>query len=177
MAKDKNLTENETPVKKPVEDITYECPYAPMGKSSTIIEMIEGTGNKAIKSSYKIEMINKKYVILADTKDKENLILCLKKNGFRDVTNTPKTGIKYVKQSNSWIYYSMHPMHTDRHPINGNLALVLKDESGRAMVDENGKQITKQLTVSNGMVETTNKDIYQALMKTGFLPAGKEVTK
>ena len=49
----------------------------------------------------------------------------------------------------------------------------MTDDQDRPMYDEKGKQITEQVEIQNGLVKTYNKDIYQALVRAGFLDAGK----
>lgn len=180
-SKEKGSTNNVEPKDKLKEEvktkIVYECPYAPMGKSSTAIECYYMENGQNIKYEYKLELMNKKYIIPDNITEKarERLIFCLKKNNFEDVTTISQKGIKYVKDSNAYMYYAVHPAHTEKHPINGNMALISKDNSGKDRYDEKGIQITKQIVIKSGVVKTDDKGIYNLLLKAGFLPGGKEV--
>lgn len=162
--------------KKEKINMVFECPFAPMGKSSTVIE---GTTKEGEKKTYSLPLMNKRYTIpkKITESEKEKLRFCLKQNGFLDVTTVSKKGIVYVKNKNAYMYYAIHPAHTDRHPINGNISFVMKDKSGEDVYDNDGKQITKSVKIKNGIAETDDKDIYNLLLKHNFLPAGKEEIK
>lgn len=163
--------------KKVVKNRTFECPFAPMGKSGTAIESMVQRGGTTVKLSYSISLMNKQYVVPDDIKGQEleDLLFCLKNNGFVDVTTIPKKGVKYVKETNKYKYFAVHAMHTPKRPINGNIALVKRDENGREQVDKNGNQVTEQITIVDGTAVTNDKGIYEALIAAGFLPGGKEV--
>jgi len=158
-------------------DMVFECPYAPMGKSSTTIECQIQKKGQTTTIKYPITLLNRRFTIPADMpeEEKKKLIHCLKENNFEDVTAGVKKGVVYVKEKNKYMYYAVHPAHTEKHPMNGNISLVLKDDTGEDVKDNDGKQITKQLVIKDGTCETDEKKIYQLLLKSGFFPGGKEV--
>lgn len=160
--------------KKPV-NVKFECPFAPMGASKTVLKHIFPGKDKKEKI-YEIEMMNKVYTIPNNLTDGEKVLLrqVLIENGFRDVTKID-AGVTYDKEKKQYVYTVVHPEHTDRNPINGNISLVLKDEKGNPVFDVEGKQIFRQVSIVNGIVKTDDEKIYQALLDAGFYSGHKKV--
>lgn len=165
-------------VEKKVEkrDVVFECPYAPMGASSTTIECQVNVKGQMTKYTHSINMINRRFTIPSNMSEveKKKLIQCLKENNFEDVTAGVKKGVVYVKNKNKYIYYAVHSQHTEKHCMNGNISFNLHDDNGQPIKDEKNNIISKQVVIKNGTVETEDKQIYQSLLKAGFLPGGKE---
>lgn len=160
----------EKPEEKPVNKkkkkkpkLQFECSFAPMGDAKTNIKYKLGD-KEVIK---KIVLHNKIYeypVGLSPEEDKA-LRKALTDNGFVDVTVLKA---KFNKVKKQYIFSAMHPDHSKADPINANISLPILDESGRVICDEKGKQIFKQVAVVNGLVETEDVRVYQALVKAGF---------
>ena len=150
--------------KKPVIDIKFECSFASMGDSKTMIQY--KLGDKLVTKE--IIMHNKLYDFPKDLTKEESKVLrkALKENGFFDVTVIE--GAKFDKEKKEYVYSAMHPDHSKQDPFNANISLPILDEASRVICGPDGKQIFKQVAVVNGLVKTDDKRIYQALIKAGF---------
>jgi len=161
----------EKEVKKNV-DVEFECGFAPAGNSNiAFIHKYQGVDYK-----YELKLKNKIYILPKDLKeeDVQRYRTALKDNGFMDVT-VIKGGAHFSKKKGVFLYSVMHPEHTSRNPINGNIALVLQDDNGRPLIDEKTlKTKSKQVTIINGKVTTDDPLIYEALIRAGFYSAGKK---
>lgn len=158
--------------KKPA--VEYECGWAPAGKSSTCFEhMYEGKLYK-----FDIELNNKRYKVPSGMKADELKALreVLLLNGFKDVTVCQKAQV-FDKVKAKYIYRAVHPEHASKNRINGNLSLVLQNDEGQPMYNDKGEQITKQVTIVEGVVTTDDEMVYEALLKAGFVNAGKAEKK
>jgi len=158
-------------VKKPIDRI-FECPFAPLGEANiSIVHNFEGRRN-----SYQLKLVDKCYVVKADADNKREIIAALEKEGFRDVTvsNAPAP---FVPVPSDLIYRMRHPEYTDGCKLNGSIGLVLVGDDGQPMLGEDGKQVTKNVKMINGIVTTDDKLVYEALLKAGFFGGGspKEV--
>lgn len=155
-------------------EVKFECPFAPLGKSK--ISFLHTYEDEQIK--YELDLDNKIYTLPSDLKkeDKKRYRKALRDNGFMDVTKI-NAHVIYDDKKKKYIYMAMHPEHTERNPVNGPIALVLKNDDGMPMYYEKGpnkgKQIIEQVNIINGKVKTDNPMIYEALLEGGFYSAGK----
>ena len=192
MEKDQNIVtqrdidqkEGETPpvdvkekpkkTKKPVNP-KFECPFAPMGKSNTVIRFNNPSKDQK-DMTYQISMVNKIYTMPNDLSENENKMLreALKQNGFRDVTKN-NSGVKYDKKKQKYTYTVIHPDHSELRPVNGNISLAMVDERNKPIFKKDGKQIYKQVSIVNGIVTTDDEQIYEALLRAGFYSGHKKV--
>ena len=162
-----NKPKEKKKVKKKTVDVNvqFECPYAPMGASNTVL-VYKGKKEK----KFEIKMMNKIFEIPKNMKEEEKEILrqLLIDNGFKDITEI-HPGVVYDKKKKNYTYAAVHPEHTSQHPITGNISLVMLDDNNKPIIDkETGKQITEQVAVIDGLVKTDDKGIYQALLRAGF---------
>lgn len=163
--------------------VVFAAPYAQMGEARiTLIGKYEGEeivykNKKLINGKFEIpknitpnqgEKPGKEYVKMRSI---------LQQNGFVDVTKTK--GGKIDKVKNKYIYKAVHPEQTDNNNINGKISMVLKDDQGQNLFYKSGKnkgkQITKEVTLINGVAVTDDADVYQALIRSGFYEIGKTV--
>jgi hypothetical protein len=155
-------------------EVKFECGWAPGGKSN--ICFLHTYEN--IEYKYELELNNKIYILDNKLKDevKKRYREALRANGFQDITII-KSGAIFDKKKKEYIYKAYHPEHTENRPINGNIPLILIDDDGNFMTykqgNKKGQQIIKQVVIKNGIVETDNQMVYEALLKAGFYSAGK----
>jgi hypothetical protein len=162
------VTPIEPEVKKSIDRI-FECPFAPLGEANiSIVHNFEGSQN-----AYKLKLKDKCYTVFGDMEagEKRKLVAALEKEGFRDITvsNVPAP---YVFEPGELIYRMRHPEFTEKSRLNGSIGLVLVGDDGQPMLDKDGKQITKNVTMSGGIVTTDDKLVYEALLKAGFYGGG-----
>lgn len=161
----------ETPVvpkAKEKTSVQFECGFAPNGSSNTVIvHKYEGK-----EYTYNISMENKIYIIpeKLSEEEKKRTRAALLDNNFIDVT--VNEGVQFNPETGDYIYKAMHPEHTERNRINATMGLTLY-ENGKPVLDEKGHQISTQVEILNGLVTTTDKQVYEALIKAGFLHAGR----
>ncbi len=168
--KSKKLSPEKDPgilkTKKPVK---FECGYASNGSTNTvIIHKYEGK-----EYTYNIAMENKIY-ILSDKlskEEKQRYRTALLDNNFIDIT--VNTGVKFDQETGDYTWKVMHPEHTERNRINANIGMNLY-ENGKPVLDDDGNQKSKQVEICEGLVKTTDKLVYEALIKAGFLHAGRK---
>lgn len=152
-------------------DIKFECGFAPGGKSNvSFVHKYEG-----IEYNYELNLNNKIFDFPKGLKkeDAKRFRKALIDNDFIDVTRSRK-GVVFNKQTGEYIYKAVHPEHSDRNRVQGNIGLVLFGDNGKPMLDALGKQITETVGIENGLVKTDKKEIYESLLKAGFRDAGKE---
>lgn len=158
-------------------EMKFECSFAPMGESNVAISY-KHKGDLE-ESLYELKLQNKIFIIPVDSKkDKEEQKIetnryreMLRANSFMDVTVLEAGGI-FDEVKKEYVYKVVHPEHTERNRINGSITLVLLDDQGNAMYYDKGnlkgQQIAKQVNIINGMVETDDPQVYDALLKAGF---------
>jgi hypothetical protein len=163
MAKGKKGTD--PPKKNPIK---FECGFAPGGCSNTVLKhRYEGKDY-----TYNISMENKIYILPSGLSKEETKRYrkALMDNNFIDVT--VNTGVKFDPETGDYIYKAMHPEHTERNRINATMGLSLY-EDGKPVLDDKGIQKSKQISIVDGLVVTSDKMVYEALIKAGFLHAGR----
>lgn len=155
--------------------VQFECPYAPMGEANTVIRFKNPSLDKK-DITYQIPLNNKLYTMPDDLseEEKEMLRTALIQNGFRDVT-TIEAGVTYNKEKQKYTYSVIHPDHSERNPVNGNISLAMIDEKNRPVCGEDGKQIFHQVTILDGVVKTDDEKIYDALLQAGFFSGHQKV--
>lgn len=148
----------------------FECPFAPNGKSRVSFDH-EYQGQKY---KYIVELENKVYTLpeFFGPQDVTRYRKALIDNNFVEITKSRKGVIK-EKKTGKYIYKAVHPEHTMDNRINRTIAMVIFDDQDRPIYDKDGKQKTEQVEIINGLVKTYNVGIYQALIRSGFLDAGK----
>ena len=156
-----------TPKKSPVK---FECGFAPPGDSTVAFDHeFQGKAyNYNLALNNKIWIMPEKY----SDEDKKRYRAALLDNNFQDVT--VNISAVFNKQTGKTIYKAMHPEHTDRNRINCTTAVVLRDESGNPELEKNGLQKVEQVTILEGIVKTGNRQIYDALIRSGFFDAGSK---
>jgi len=166
----KKKEEKET--KKATGTVQFELPYAPMGNAKTVIQY--KFGSEKVKKELKL--YNKLYKFPDGLNKKESAVLrqALLDNGFVDISKFD-VGTVYNEKEKKYTYSAIHPEHTTRNPMNGNISLAMIDEDGSKMYDKDGKQICKQVSMINGTIKTDDKAIYQALLRAGFRSGYKTV--
>jgi len=162
---------------KPVEKIkpnaVYECNFAPMGECNVTI-IYKQDGREFIKE---LSLVDKRYKIPEELPEEEKVFFrkALIANNFTDVT-VLDAGTSYDKDQAKLIYKVVHPDQAERNNINGSISLVLLDDNGAPMYHKNGeskgKQIQKQVVITNGKVFTDDKLVYEALLRAGFKHSG-----
>lgn len=153
--------------------LEYELPRAPNGKCTIAIQYMQNGQSK----SKELTLINKKYSIPEKFKKEEKLAWrsILLSEGFIDSTVVKSGSVKVENDTGKITYFAMHPDHHDIHnPIFGTIGLVMKDDTGKDLYDKDGKQISKQLTIKNGLVKTDDKEVFNAVIKAGFHELGKK---
>lgn len=146
----------------------FECGFAPPG-NSTVSFNCDYLGKTY---TYNLSLENKIFIIPEKFTDEEKkrYRAALLANNFRDITVNHSA--VFNKQTGKTTYKAMHPEHTDRNPINATIAVVLRDNAGRAILDKNEMQKIEQVTIINGIVKTGDIKVYEALIKAGFYDAG-----
>lgn len=172
--KKKDSPKDKTEKKKKIK-VQFECPFAPMGEANTVIRFKHPSQDKK-DIEYKIPLNNKLYTMPDDLSEEEEKMLrtALEQNGFRDVT-TIHAGMKYEPEKQKYTYSVVHPEHTERNPVNGNISLAMVDEKNRPICGNDGKQISKQVAIIDGVVKTDDEQIYEALLRAGFYSGHKKV--
>lgn len=149
-------------------EVKFECGFAPAGESTISFT------HKYMDDEYKynLKLNNKIYILPNDLSeaDKKRYRAALRANGFMDIT-VIESGAVFNKKKGCMQYQLIHPEHSARNRINCNISLAMVDESGRPKSDKLGKQISKQISVIEGIVDTDDPDVYEALLKAGFLTA------
>lgn len=159
----------ESKVENPV--YQFECTFAQGGKSRVSFNHVY----LKKEYSYKIELDNRVYTLpeFLGSQDINRYRKALTANGFVEITKSIKPPKIPEKKTGKYIYKAIHPEHNSKNRMNCSLGLVMVDDEGNSLFDKDGKQVTEKVEVENGMVQTSIKGIYQALIKAGFLDAGK----
>ena len=157
--------------KKKIVDEIYEAGFALPGESTVafVHKWIDGKEYK-----YNLVLDNKRYAISNELKEdeKDRIRTALKANGFVDVT-VIESGAVYDKNKKEYIYRVIHPEQNPKNSINGVIALVLYGDDGKPVYYKDGvnagKQKQVQVNITDGIVQTDDKMIYEALLKAGFV--------
>lgn len=180
------ITEEAPVIEKPViveekkgtlPNTVFECPYAQTGECNIALPPHNFEGKVY---DYQLTLINKRFVIPGewDEETKRRHRQALRANGFIDVT-VLEAGAVLAADGKKLVYRVAHPDHTDRNRINGKVSLVLMDDNRMPMYhkegDKAGQQITEEVNIINGMAYTDDKQVYEALLRAGFVHAGTRI--
>ena len=156
---------------KPIKGkVKFECGFAPLGKSSVAFNHTYG----GELYEYNLKLENKIFVLPPDLSvdDIKRYRAALTANNFIDIT--VNHGIVFNKETGEFTYTVVHPDHSEKNSVNATIGIVLIDHDKRPVVDKKGNQITKQVSILNGIVKTEDERVYNALLKAGFYDKGRK---
>jgi len=135
--------------KLPTKDVLYRFKFdaAPRGESDAFTAFED--------KDIRLALVDGIFTIPKDwsTIKKDLYVKMFHKMGWRDVSE--RITSKPVEKKKDLVYFVGHPDNSETERVNGNLTIVI------------GKK-ELQLECKDGMITTSNKRIYQALLRQGF---------
>jgi hypothetical protein len=135
-------------------------PVAPMGNSSTVIRLRGEEKPVKISLKDKVFIMPENWPVKKKTKLRERLIM----DGWQDCTKIVES-VPREKKDEPVIYVAGHPDNEPNNPKEGEF--VLKYKVGK-------KNKTAKLQLIKGVIETPDKDLFQALLDQGFSDCGRK---